>query len=332
MDVVPPSSDRVWDARAAILTRERLERESAAATIAAQHADGELIRLHSGRYVRTGDAGGFIEDRHLRTIAAVHSRRQASAAPFSHASAAVLWGLPLFRHVPEAVHVSDARHNGVVRHARGVARHEVSVPDDDIVVIGGIPCTSLERTVFDVARTLPLASAVAVADAALRLVAWDPEDRVYDQGAASTWATAMEERIARARGARGIRQARWIMAFADGRAQLPGESMSRLLLHDLGFASPRLQVRLADSSHLYFVDFGLDDAKAWGEFDGEGKYTDAQFRGERTPWEVVRAEKEREDWIRATTHRPLVRWGMQHLASPVTLGRRLAEFGIRPPR
>ena len=53
MDVVPPSSDRVWDARAAILTRERLERESAAATIAAQHADGELIRLHSGRYALT---------------------------------------------------------------------------------------------------------------------------------------------------------------------------------------------------------------------------------------------------------------------------------------
>ena len=49
MDVVPPSYDRVWDARAAILTRERLERESAAATIAAQHADGELIRLDAAQ-------------------------------------------------------------------------------------------------------------------------------------------------------------------------------------------------------------------------------------------------------------------------------------------
>lgn len=30
--------------------------------------------------------------------------------------------------------------------------------------------------------------------------------------------------------------------FADGRAQLPGESVSRLYLDDLGFARPRLQV------------------------------------------------------------------------------------------
>ncbi|MGP6204457.1 hypothetical protein [Microbacterium sp. F2] len=332
MDAVPQSLERLWEARAAILTRERLERESDFTHIPARVAAGELIRLHSGRYARADDTGGFVEDRHLRAIAAVHSRRQTSDAPFSHASAAVLWGLPLFRYIPDAVHVSDSRHNGVVRQARGVARHEISVTDDDIVVIGGITFTSLERTVFDVSRSLPLAGALAVADAALRLVAWDPDDRVYNEGAASAWAAGMDERIIRARGGRGIRQARWINAFADGRAQLPGESVSRLLLHDLGFANPRLQVRLADSSHLYFVDFGLDEAKAWGEFDGEGKYTDARWRGERTPWEVVREEKEREDWIRATTHRPLVRWGMQHLASPVTLGRRLAAFGIRPSR
>lgn len=332
MDAVPQSLDRVRAARAAIVTRERLEREGSPAFIAARQADGELIRLHSGRYVRAADNDGFIEDRHLRAVAAVNSRRTTSSAPFSHASAAALWGLPLFRYIPDAVHVSDARHNGVVRRARGVARHEVSVPPEDITAIAGVPCTSLARTVFDVARTLPLASALAIADAALHLVAWDPEDHVYDEVAASEWTDAMAERITRARGGRGIRQARWINTFADGRAQLPGESMSRLLLHDLGFAPPRLQVRLTDSSRTYFVDFGLDEVGAWGEFDGEGKYTDARWRGEHTPWEVVRAEKEREDWIRATTHRPLVRWGMQHLAAPVTLGRRLAEFGIRPSR
>lgn len=332
MDVAPSDLTRVWNSRAAILTRGKLEREATPRHIAARCADGELVRLHSGRYVSVGDADGFAEERHLRTVAAVHSRRVASDAPFSHASAAVLWGLPLFRYTPDAVHISGARLNGVVSRSRGVARHEVAVPSDDIVVIAGIPCTSLARTVLDVARTLPLASALAIADAALRLVAWDPEDHVYDEAAASAWADALAERVARARGARGIRQARWINTFADGRAQLPGESMSRLLLHDLGFAPPRLQVRLADASHTYFVDFGLDDTDAWGEFDGEGKYTDARWRGERTPWELVRAEKEREDWIRATTHRPLVRWGMQHLASPVTLGRRLAEFGIRPSR
>ena len=81
----------------------------------------------------------------------------------------------------------------------------------------------------------------------------------------------------------------------------------------------------------YFVDFGLDDVPAWGEFDGTGKYTDpAMMAG--VGYGPLAAEKEREDWIRGTTHRPFARWGMPHIASAATLGGRLAAFQISPRR
>ncbi len=74
-----------------------------------------------------------------------------------------------------------------------------------------VPCTSLERTVDDVIRSEMLETAVAIADAALRQVAWDPVRRRYDETVAeSLRGRASKERISRSPGARGIRQARWV--------------------------------------------------------------------------------------------------------------------------
>jgi len=132
--------------------------------------------------------------------------------------------------------------------------------------------------------------------------------------------------------ARGVRRGRYVLSIADGRAQLPGESVSRLYLLRLGFATPRLQVPIpAPGGGNYLVDFGLDDVDAWGEYDGEGKYLDPQLRGAKTPEEVLLREKEREDWIRGTTHRRFPRWGKSSIASAQALGIRLAKFHITPP-
>jgi hypothetical protein len=103
-------------------------------------------------------------------------------------------------------------------------------------------------------------------------------------------------------GSRGVRNARRVLDIADGRVQLPGEAISLMYLLDLGFARPRLQVPVAvPSGTEYFVDFGLDDADVWGEFDGRAKYLDPAMRraGESVEDAVLR-EKSREDWIRCT--------------------------------
>ncbi|MFG6402726.1 hypothetical protein [Microbacterium sp. P04] len=79
------------------------------------------------------------------------------------------------------------------------------------------------------------------------------------------------------------------------------------------------------------LDLGMDDVPAWAEFDGERKYTDPTMLRGRTAAEVVLEEKAREDWIRGSTRRPVLRWGMSHLASADTLRRRLADFHVEAP-
>jgi hypothetical protein len=230
------------------------------------------------------------------------------------------------------VHVAGPRTDAVARPKAGLAHHGIVLPATDRTVVDGLPCTSLARTVVDLARTLPREAAVAAADAALRQVAWDARARRYDDDAAEGFRRELQIRVAQAAGGRGVRQARFVTAFADGRAQLPGESVSRLLLRDLGFAPPRLQVPFAGpNDEDWAIDFGLDDVRAWGEFDGKGKYTDPLFLAGRTPEQALLAEKQREDWIRGRSNRRFARWEMSHIASAATLGRRLASFHIHAP-
>ncbi|WP_194397491.1 type IV toxin-antitoxin system AbiEi family antitoxin domain-containing protein [Microbacterium atlanticum] len=294
---------------------------------------GELTRVRSGFYARASHLSGLhVEERHLLDVVAADAARRGGDVVFSSISAAVAHGLPLFGIRPDRVHVAGPRTDAVARPRAGLAHHAVQLSDGDKVVLDGLPCTSLARTVFDLARTVPRGTAVAAADAALRAVAWHAGDRVYDEYAAEAFRSGLLDRLAKAAGSRGVRQARFIVAFADGRAQLPGESISRLHLHDLGFAPPRLQVPFrGPRGEDWAVDFGLDDADAWGEFDGKGKYTDPAFLRGRTPEQAVLEEKYREDWIRGTSNRRFARWGIAHVGSAADLARRLAAFHISPP-
>lgn len=321
--------------REALRSRSRLcEEWGGDAAIARAVRAGDIRRIHRGWYVeeewwRLARS----EDRHLVQVASVHASQRIGRAVFVGISAAVLWGLPLYRIRPSRVHVAARTLDGrTASSADDVARHEFAIAADQRADRLGMLCTDLARTVLDVARTTGLETAVAAADAAFRLRAWRDEAREYDDDAAAAFRRELEDAAARAAGSRGIRQARWVIAFADGRAQLPGESHSRILLHRLGFAPPRLQVPVASpSGGRYLVDFGLDDVDAWGEFDGESKYLIPDRHGVRDPDAAWRAEKRREDWIRGTTRRPVVRWTSADLTI-AGLGDRLRAFGIHPPR
>jgi hypothetical protein len=322
----------VAEARNDLLSRSALDaRGLSSRAIAAAIEAKRLRRVHQGWYVEEHiwDAA-FPEKRHLLEVIAAQSRMRGSAAVASQSSAAVLHDLPLFRLTPERVHVSGARLDGHVKKG-DVARHDIDIPDEDLTVIDGIPCTSLARTVADMVRLCTRESGLAIADAALRAVAWDDRRRDYDESAAESFRTEVRDRVERMPRARGIRRGREILALADGRAQRPGESVSRLYLLDLGFAAPSLQVRIpARNGGAYFVDLGLDDVGVWGEFDGKGKYLETALRGALTAEQVVLAENEREDWIRGTTGRRIVRWRMRDIASARALGDRLAAFRLYP--
>jgi hypothetical protein len=123
--------------------------------------------------------------------------------------------------------------------------------------------------------------------------------------------------------------------MADGRADNPGESFSRVVLVQLGLAPDDLQVPVYDEEGLVgFADFGWQGVL--GEFDGKGKYgvgdpSADPDRAVRKVWQ----EKRREDRLRVGHE--VVRWGMAELYQPQRLrGRVLAAMaravarGLRP--
>lgn len=108
---------------------------------------------------------------------------------------------------------------------------------------------------------------------------------------------------------------RWeaALAFANPLAESPGESLSRVVIAQLGFEVPALQheIVLPDGSRRR-SDFWWESAGIVGEFDGRQKYTRAQELNGRTTTDVVLEERRRERDIEQMGHR-MVRWGWAEL-------------------
>lgn len=270
------------------------------------------------------------ESRHRAEVVAAAFSEAGSDPVFSHVSAAVLWNLPLYRVRPTRVHVMTAPNR---RHSiDSIFRHEGALPTSDISEIDGIRCTSLARTVFDVARTVGPEAALALTDAALASVGGEPWD--FDDDAADS---LLGELAARARrpGARGILQARRIVDIADGRAQLPLESVTRYRLHQLGFARPQLQVPvLRSDGGRFWMDIAVEQSQTFLECDGRTKYLDGTLRGDRSADEVVLEEKDREDWVRGVTGWRIARVRSEQVATADAAASHFRAMGLftRRPR
>lgn len=312
-----------------LLTRERLLQAGVTVRQLRDAVDARsLRRVHRGSYVRTKDwTSLWWEGQHLLKVLAVKAASTGRGPLFSHASAAVLWGLPMYRmrDQPVQIVIDGTRHSRVIA---GVVRRDMRLDDEDIAEVEGFRVTSLIRTAFDVARTAAFDTAVSCADAALRRRT--VSGQVMDAEADALWRT-QARRLARP-GLRGVRQGREVIEFADGRAQLPGESVSRVRLHQLGFSNYDLQVPITGAQgDRYWADFAFLGTRRFGEFDGKDKYLDPDLRAEISSDEAVLAEKQREDDIRGVTGWSFARWGFEHIRTPDALGARLAAFGIRPP-
>lgn len=293
-------------------------------------ASGVLHRIRPGVFIDAEDWDhAFWESRARIMTEALLDQSRGAPIVLAYGSAAAHWRLPLLRTRLTRVHVLQT--HARAQSTRHVMRHNDDIDPADIVWIepGRLGVTSLDRTVYDMLRTLPGASAVALGDHALRAVALrDGADRL-DVASADSFRALLAARVSAGGGARHIRRARFVVPFLDPRAESVGESASRLLLHALGYAPPRLQVPVpGPRGETYRLDFGLEGA--WGEFAGLAKYSDPRMLHGRTPQQALRDEKEREDWIRGSTGLPVVRWTFDDLDAPAALGRRLARFGLFP--
>ena len=137
--------------------------------------------------------------------------------------------------------------------------HIAALPAAHVVSFRGVPLTSVPRTVIDLARTLPFAQGVAVADSALY--------------AGLTSKSALAAVLADCPRWPGLRRAREVAAFSDARSESVLESLSRAAFHLAGLPPPDLQVWVGDDGEVIGrVDFLWRRYNTIGEADGAMKY------------------------------------------------------------
>ena len=145
-----------------------------------------------------------------------------------------------------------------------------------VVMVGGQRATEPAWTAVEVARSLSRPRALATLDAALH----------------SGWCTDADLRdaVLRQAGRRGIVAVRALVDIADGRAQSPMESETRLVLLDAGFVTLEPQYPVLDGDGLpkFHVDLAFPDAKVAIEYDGDDFHTGRL---------AVRRDKARIGWL-----------------------------------
>jgi hypothetical protein len=237
---------------------------------------GALSSVRRGAYVH----GPVPDDpcaRHLLAVRATLPQLGVDTV-LSHTAAAVVHGLPLWAVRPVRVHATRSRVSGA-RVSGSVHLHAAALLPEEVVLVDGMPVTSVARTVVDLGRMLPFEQALVPADAALHRGLVTPEELL----------------VALDRGARRPNNpaARRVVGFADGAAESVGETRSRVALRRAGLPPPTLQHGIGR----FRCDFSWEEHATVGEFDGRVKYG-RLLRPGQEPGDAVFAEKRREDELR----------------------------------
>ncbi|MFF1876538.1 hypothetical protein [Leifsonia sp. NPDC058230] len=269
---------------------------------------------------------------HLMEMLAVAGARRDDLV-FVGASAAAVWGLPIVGAWPPAVEaLAGARsvtRTGWLAGAlarRAVTWHHRSVPDEDLELVGPWMVTSLDRTLSDLARRAPFVTAVAALDHGLKPAVRSTDGDVF----CGADREELLDRVRRDEGARGRAKALAAISFADALSGSPGESLSRVQIHRLGFAAPLLQSRVEhDDGDADYPDFEWEGT--YGEFDGFAKYSRDECGGGDGPADIVWQERRREDRLRMHG-KAVARWTWEDAWNPPRLRSILMTAGVRPVR
>ncbi len=272
--------------------------------------DPLMERLRRGQYAPADAlAAASSDERYLASVRAAVAARP--GAVLARESALALAGLP-FGRPTDVFTIGDPATSGS---KAGVRNSHVPIAEQDTAVIDGMACASVAHALADIARRGAQLDAVSATDAALRRAAVS-RDAILD---------ALTRQ-----GPRGQRRARWVVDFADPRAESVGESWSRVVLARLGAPAPELQARIPTvTMGDRWVDFRWlrpGRRPLAGEFDGFVKYgVIAESRGS-TGAKALFDEKRREDAIRSS--HDVARWVWGDLLGTPGLARILAAAGL----
>lgn len=200
----------------------------------------------------------------------------------SHDSAAHAWGLPVVLAGRPLVHITRPGVWGS-RTEHGV-KHHLSMEAPEAATAAGLPVTGLARTAMDLGREHGAACGTAAADRAMR---WGVlEDDFADV-------------LAGMRCWPGVTQARRAARLADPGADSPGETLTRLMLLELGIGTPVTQYPVPVPGGVAWCDLRI--GRHIVEFDGRRKYRSVTDGGDaaKPADDVVWQEKVRERDIAA---------------------------------
>lgn len=207
----------------------------------------------------------------LRILARTYASGLSDDSALSHVSAALLWGLPLTR--PAQKRVEAVRRGRSRTYAKCVVRQR-SLTDEDVTAIGGIPITTVARTLLDVALDYPLDVSVPMIDHALR-------SRLVTLDKLATLTSAVDDR-------RGAVRARTAFGLAEPLHESPAESICGVRFHEhaiVGF-EPQITFRMPEDEGFARVDFLHRESAVIVEVNGEIKYIDGDAG-------ALRAKRER---------------------------------------
>jgi very-short-patch-repair endonuclease len=223
---------------------------------------GTLHRIHHGVY----SVGHPALTPHKRLMAAVLAC--GPGAVLSHRSAAALWGL---REYPCAsIDVTAPNRRG--RIPKGIDAHrDGSLTPADRTSLHGIPCTSVPRTLLDLAAVVPiwdLRKAISEAEV-LRILGHD----------------ALRRLIKRSRGRRGVARLRMLLDDIHPETRRTRSEMELLFLRMCdrgGLPRPEVNVALDVGGRRLRPDFLWRDAGLIVEADSRRYHdTDSAFQGDR---------------------------------------------------
>ncbi|WP_462419070.1 type IV toxin-antitoxin system AbiEi family antitoxin domain-containing protein [Kytococcus sp. Marseille-QA3725] len=217
---------------------------------------GALVRVSRGAYVEGARwARADKRERHALRATAI-ARTWADGTAVSHASAALLHGLPLLVFPPV---VQGSRTDGGQNRRRRTYSVYRAYPGVEPVLLRGVPAVPAAHAALGVVDRHGLEAGVVVMDAAVHggLVTFE----------------GLSELLARCRFHPVHARAAAALRLVDGATESPGETRTRLVLRRLGFAV-RSQVDVVGPEGVWLgrADFVMEGERVVIEFDGMVKY------------------------------------------------------------
>ncbi|GAA0985738.1 hypothetical protein GCM10009551_036260 [Nocardiopsis tropica] len=163
------------------------------------------------------------------------------------------------------------------RRRRGLVIRRCVLPEEDVVDVDGVAFTTGVRTAVDLARYIPGDDAVAAVDQCLR----------FDEaGRAATTVEEMRRYLDQHRNLHRSRRVAAVLGAADGRAESPPETHTRLALHRAGLTVFEPQVAIDRGR--FRVDLGAEEYRVAVEYDGAHHRDPEQHRLDVERWNTLR--------------------------------------------